>query len=168
MNKIVTLLCFPFIVLFSQEPTLAILESIQTNTQQTFIIAPNRYRCDAYGILGVEKLLLNKRINSACKTKIESFYSKNPYVKNFTITKLKPLQRYHIEFKKSECLLFASGEITLSELLLKEGFALLDPLFDDKEYLHYYQNAQELAKFEKRGIWKDGARRDCAAELYKK
>ena len=161
-------LAFFSLSLFAQEPTLGILESIQTNTRQIFIIGQSRYKCDAYGVLGVEKLLKNRVLNSACKQNIQRFYEKHPEAKFFIHRKLKSLQRYHIEFQESECVLFASGEITLSELLLKKGFALLNPLFKDKEYLQYYEDAQALARFEKRGIWKDGTIRDCVAELYEK
>lgn len=168
MNKILFLLSFPIVFLFSKEPTLGILESIVTNTEQIFIIGQQRYKCTAYGILGVEKLLKSPKLNTACKKEIESFYAKYPQVKEFIHKKLKRSQMYHIEFKKRECLLFASGEITLSELLLKEGLALLDPMFEDKEYLRYFRDAQGVAKFEKRGIWKDAIVRDCAAELYAK
>jgi hypothetical protein len=168
MNKIASLLCFSFVFLFSNEPTLAMLESITTNTQQIFILSQNRYKCNAYGVLGVENLLKSTQLNAACKTKIESFYANNPQAKVFAHTKLKLYQKYHLEFKENECLLFASGEITLSELLLKEGLALLAPLFEDKEYKKYYKDAEAVARFEKRGLWKDDAIRDCAAELYKK
>jgi len=167
MNKIVYLLFFSFSALFSAEPTLGILHSINSNTQQVFTIAQKRYVCDAYGILGLEKLLENSSINSACKTKIQKFYLKNPEARSLSFKKLHIFSQYHLEFKESQCILFASGEITLSELLLKEGFALLEPLFDDEEYVKYYKNAQELAKFEKRGLWEDGTK-ECAAELYKK
>jgi len=163
MHKILSLLLSS--LLFSKEPTLGILESIQTNTEQIFIIAQKRYRCDAYGVLGIEKLFQRSELSEVCKTKMQDFYAKHPDAKYFAYKKLKRSQMYHIEFRESECLLFASGEITLSELLLKEGFALLNPMFDDKEFRRVYKDAQAAAIFEKRGIWRDNTTRECAAAL---
>jgi len=168
MHRILSLVLFSSLLLFSKEPTLAILESIQTNTQQIFIIGQARYRCNAYGIIGIEKLLQKSELSENCKSKVKEFYAKNPEVNFFAYNKLRRSQMYHIEFKEGQCLLFASGEITLSELLLKEGLALLEHTFDDKEFRRYYRDAEAFAKFEKRGVWKEDSVRDCLGELPKK
>jgi hypothetical protein len=169
MNKIVSLLFLVFFsILPAQEPTLGILKSINSNTQQLFTLSNNTYVCNAYGIIGLEKLSRNTTLNDACKKNVEKFYTKNIKAKYFSESKLYKMQMYHIEFKKNECLLFASGEKTLAELLLREGLALLQANFKDVEYLYVYTIAQENARLEQKGLWKDSIVRDCIAEIYKK
>lgn len=74
---------------------------------------------------------------------------------------------YHLEFVKEECLLFASGEVTLSELLLREGLAVLDPKLKDEEYTYLYKNAQKIARFERRGIWEEVRMEECLTPFFK-
>lgn len=169
MNKIFFLLFLGFFSFLSaKEPNLAILQSIQSNTKQIFKISNTTFVCKAYGVLEIQTLSQNKKVNSTCKKKIAKFYLQNPLAKYYAQEKLKVMQRYHIEFIENECILFASGQITLSEMLLREGLAVLKPDFKNREYNYVYNKAQENAKLEHRGIWRDDTVVNCIAEIYKK
>ena len=74
---------------------------------------------------------------------------------------------YHIEFKNQECILYALGEKTLSELLLENGLAVCKPIFRDEEFKYLFYKAQLKAKTNKYGMWKENFINDCIAELYK-
>jgi len=168
MNKILSLGFFAFLMpLFAQEPTLAILKSVSSNTKQLFTMSNANFVCEAYGVIGIEKLAKNSKLNSSCKEKIENYYKKNPQEKYFSELRLHRMQRYHLNFKKKECVLFASGERTLGELLLRHGLAVLQANFKDEEYYGSYSLAQANAKIEKVGIYKSEIIRDCVAEIYK-
>jgi nuclease-like protein len=164
MNKVFSIILLLFYTtLLGQEPLLGILKSVNSNTQQLFLISNNTFICESYGVLSLENLAEDSQLDSACRKKVKSFYKKNPKEKYFSALKLHTMQTYHLEFKKQECLLFASGEITLSELLLREGLAILQPLFKDKEYIALYSLAQENAKIEQKGLWREGV-----VKMYKK
>lgn len=166
-----TLLIFFLIfssLLLAKEPTMGILKSVNSNTKQLFSISNFNFECNAYGIIGIDSLAQRDELGLACKEKIESFYRKNPESKYFSELKLHTMQMYHIDFKKKECVLFARGEVTLGELLLRDGLAVLQANFDDREYFTLYTIAQKNAKIEKKGLWKDGLIRDCVGEIYKK
>lgn len=169
MNKIFSLIILGLLsFLMAKEPTLAILQSVNSNTQQLFKISNTTFLCKSYAIVGVDALAIDDKLNATCKSKIARVYLQNPSVKYYAQKKLKVMQRYHIEFIEDECLLFASGQITLSEMLLREGLAVLKPDFKNREYFGVYRKAQENAKLEKKGIWKDDTAVDCIAEIYKK
>lgn len=167
MLKMTLFSLFCAVTLLAKEPTMGILESISSNTKQTFLINNTRYRCDAYGVLDFDKLFNDSAISGVCKEKLKKFHAKNPHAKHFTQSKLYIFAMYHLEFVKERCLLYASGEITLSEMLLKEGFVVLEPAFEDEEYARLYKNAQNVARFEKRGIWEDEGMEECLAHLLK-
>ena len=160
------LISLPF--LQAKEPTLGILKKINSNTKQIFSINNKLHLCTSYGIIGIEKLSQNSNLKTACKKSIVKFYKQNPLVKYYSQNRLHREQMYHLEFKKKECLLFASGEITLSELLLREGFAVLQPFFKDREFHGVYTLAQRNARLERKGLWKSELRRDCIAAIYEK
>jgi len=153
--------------LFAQEPLLGTLQSVSTNTRQIFTLSNHNFVCKTYGITGINKLSNSNSLNNVCKKKIESFSKKNPDAFYFSTLQLHPMQRYHIEFINSECVLYAKGKTTLGEVLLQEGLAVLTPAFKDREFLVLYRKAQMRAKIEKKGIWRDGVIRDCIAEIYK-
>jgi len=169
MNKIFFLSLLLFLLqLNAKEPTLAILKSVKSNTQQLFSISNSTYLCKAYGVIGMEELLQDAQLNQTCREAIKKFYKKNPKAKYFSEFKLKTMQTYHLEFKQNECVLFVNGEVTLSELLLNEGAVVLQRGFKGKEYTYHYTLAQENARMQRKGVFKESIIRDCIAEIYKK
>ncbi|MBN2816213.1 MAG: hypothetical protein JXQ67_05980 [Campylobacterales bacterium] len=167
MKKVILILLMSCVEVFAQKPSLGILKSVPTNSQQIFSISQHSYMCDSYGIIGLQKLLQREEINSSCKKSLEVFFKQNPSSQYYSQRLLKQEQQYHIEFKKQQCILFAQGEVTLSELLLRSGVALLEPSFKDEEYSTYFTRAQESAKREERGVYKSEVLRNCLGELYK-
>lgn len=168
MNKIIS---FFFIYaiscgfLYAKEPTLAILTDITTNSTQRFNLGNYTFYCTPYGVITLDELYENSKMNSKCKQSIQGFYKRHPDLKYFTMELLKIRQMYHIEFKDKECVVYAKGEVTLSEILLKEGLAVNKPKFKDEEFQYLFEKAQQSAKLSKKGIWGEKVLKDCIAEL---
>nr|WP_321265861.1 hypothetical protein [uncultured Sulfurimonas sp.] len=154
-------------IVIAKEPVLAILNDVISNEIQVFGINNYTFNCSPYGVVTLEKLYINASANSACKYKINEFYKKNPKLKYHADALLHKEQTYHIEFKDKECLLYAKGEITLSEILLRKGLAIKNPNFKDKEFERYFNLAQKKAELEKRGLWGENILDSCNKELYK-
>ena len=170
MSKILNIFLLNFLLmstLQASEPTLAILNSVHSNELQKFKIGQNSFYCKPYAITTIDKLYAKSAQNSLCRSSIEKFYLQNPDAQYFTLNLLKVKQMYHVEFKNTECILFAKGEKTLSELLLENGLALLQINFQDKEYGAIYKKSQNRARLLKRGLWKENIKRECVVELYK-
>ncbi len=152
---------------YAKEPILAILNNIVSNETQKFSIGNYSFFCEPYGILTLEKLYKNASIDSTCRKKVQNFYIKHPDLEYFSSTILDIQQMYHIEFKGKECVLYAKGQKVLSEILLEEGLAVKQPLFDDDEYNYLFMKAQNRAKFNKIGLWEDDNLGVCINILYK-
>jgi hypothetical protein len=169
MNKLLFIILLGyFSSIDAKEPTLAILQNISSTSVQKFTIANYSFYCDAYAVIAVDKLAKSPSVNSTCKKSLNGFYKRKPQSQYYAQEILKVLQMYHLDFKEGKCLVFAQGEVTLSELLLKEGLAVLEPNFQDDEYKALFRNAQSSAKMNKRGLWSESIIRDCIAEIYKK
>jgi hypothetical protein len=153
--------------LYAKEPTMAILVDITTNSTQKFKIKKYNFYCTPYGVITLEKLYKNSKMDSKCKESINSFYKKHPDLKYFAIELLNVGQMYHLEFKNNECVIYAKGQRTLSDILLSEGLALNKPKFKDEEFNFLFERAQTNAKLLKKGVWGDKVLNDCISELYK-
>lgn len=165
--QILLFLIFLTLVLDAKEPLLGILTSVNSNKNQSFNISKYDLTCQPYGVLTLERLYDISDDNLVCKQMIRSIYAKNPDLKYFAQRLLKVQQRYHIMPKeKGECILYAKGQMTLSELLLAKGLALLKPLFEDEEFRDDFNVAQRKARLEKRGLWMEDIFEICAAKLY--
>lgn len=153
--------------LYAKEPTMAILRDITTNAVQKFSIEQYSFYCQPYGVISLDKLYENSKMDSKCKQSIKNFYKKNPNLEYFTMELLKVGQMYHLEFKDKECVIYAKGQRTLSEILLSEGLAVNKPIFKDEEFKFLFERAQTNAKLLEKGIWGEKVLKDCIAELYK-
>jgi hypothetical protein len=159
-----------FLLTFSlnaNEPTLAKLVNVDSNEIQSFTLNNYSFYCKAYGILTLTQLFEMNTMKSQCRKIIQNYYLQHPNDFYFTENLFKRGQRYHIEFKKDACVIYAQGEYTLSELLLKKGLAIRKPNFQDKEFKASFYKAQKIAKDNKKGIWKDPVLRDCLVDIYK-
>lgn len=163
----VIILYFLFTIpLHAQEPFLAILDSVFSNTTQEFRAGEYSFYCKPYGVLTLDMFLNNANLDATCRNKIDKFYINHPYLKNYSLILLELEQRYHIEFKDTKCILYAKGQYTLSELLLKEGLALIKPSFMDDEFRYSFFKAQKKAKIEKKGLWKEKGLYGCIMKVY--
>lgn len=154
-------------ILVAKEPTLAILTKVSSNGLQKFNIATNSFECKPYGVVSLDTLYRTASADSSCRKRIEKFYNKNPNLKFFSFNLLEIMQMYHLEFKDKECVLYANGQTTLSELLLASGLAFLKNGFEDDEFNALFYKAQKSAKFSKIGLWEENILKDCMVETYK-
>lgn len=153
---------------FAQKMVIAQLEEIYSNAFLRFSTSKYSFLCHSYGIVSLEELYANAQKDSQCKKNIEQFYGKYKEERYFSLRHLKQFQFYHIELKgDGKCIVYAKGEISLSQMLLREGLALKKPYFKDKEFKYSFTNAQKNAKFDKKGLWKEHIREKCISEYYK-
>ncbi|MDD2789516.1 MAG: hypothetical protein PHU40_02500 [Sulfurimonas sp.] len=127
----------------------------------------SNFICKPYGLVTLEKLYTTGPIDSLCRKNLEALDREDPNVRYFTLRLLKPMQRYHVEFQDKRCIIYARGEITLSELLLAEGLAFIKPAFDDDVFNAVFLKAQNSAKLAKKGLWQENIVKDCMIESYK-
>ena len=151
----------------AKEPTLAILNGTISNEVQKFGIGDYNFECRPYGVLTLERVYSSAKPSSICRNNIDEFYRKYPKFKQYANKLLEYKQTYHVEIKDTECILYAKGQITLSELLLVEGLAVQKPMFKDEEFVGYFTQAQRKAKMDKKGLWGEKIFNNCIAELYK-
>jgi hypothetical protein len=169
LRKINILILYTFLAtgLCAKEHLLAILNTAVSNEIQKFGIGNYTFECRAYGVVVLETLYNSSKVGSRCQKSIDKFYIKNPKLKYYVDSILKYKQKYHIEIKNRECIIYANSQITLSELLLKEGLALKKPKFKDEEFYFYFSLAQRKAKIEKKGLWNEKILTNCIEELNK-
>jgi hypothetical protein len=153
--------------LFANEPTLAKMVWVDSNELQKLSIANTSFFCSPYGIVSLDKLYKRSELNSECKAKIKLYYQYHPQDLYFANTLFKRGQRYHLEFKQDSCVIYAQGQYSLSELLLKAGLAVRKPNFNDREFKASFYKAQEIAIKNRNGLWKDDLVRNCLSEIYK-
>jgi len=167
MRKLIIIFIF-LTNIYGMEPILAILHSIDSNEIQEFNIGNYNFYCQPYGVVAVESLHRRSSSNSRCQKSINEFYKKKTNLKYFTNNILYLKQRYHISFKDAKCILYAKGDVSLSELLLKQGLAVLKPLFKDEEFIYRFKISQQQARINKNGIWGTNIRKECISELLKR
>ena len=166
MYKIIALFFLQVFMLagvYAKEPTLGILQNVYSNTLQQLSLDNSYFYCKAYGVVSLEEIYANQQTDTGCKEAIKTLYIQEPLLQYFSAMLLKKKQRYHIELKQQGCLLYAKGQNTLSELLLKNGLALLRENFADREFDYAFYKAQRYAKSMKKGIWGDLFVAECGA-----
>jgi len=168
MYKILSLFFLFTIGVYSKEPSLAILLNVNSNTTQQFNIGNYNFYCQPYGVVSLEKLYSNSTNGSICQKNIDMFYKKNPDLKYYSDTILHLKQRYHIDFKNGSCVLYAKGQLTLSEILIKKGLALVEPMFKDDEFISSFKKSELEAMLDKRGLWNSDIKKSCISEFIKR
>lgn len=153
--------------LFSKEPSLVFLNRVISNEVQNYSIGNFNFNCKPYGVITVDELYVNTTSDSKCKKSVLEFYKKNPNARYFSLNLLKIKQMYHLEVREKECLVFAQGEKSLSEILLENGLAFQKPHFKDKEYKFIFYQAQQRAKYTKKGLWSENIMVNCISEINK-
>ncbi|MBL6973290.1 MAG: thermonuclease family protein [Sulfurimonas sp.] len=150
----------------AKEPSLATLVNIVSNDILEFTYENKKFSCLAYGVVTIDEIYKKAAKNSTCKKSIEDFYNKRKDLAHYTSSKMKVYQSYPIVFKNdNNCIINIAGEKTLSEFLIEKGLAMKKPLFQDKEYSHYFHNAEKKAKANQEGIWKENIIKECASHI---
>ena len=166
-TNIFILYIFLCISLDAKEPVLAVLNNSISNQVQIFGIGKYTFECRPYGLITLEKIYETSKTKSMCRNSIDNFYKKNPKSKFYVDSLLEYKQLYHVEIKDTTCILYAKGQMTLSEILLAKGLAVLKPTFKDEEFDSSFTLAQRKAKMDKKGLWKEKIFSSCAEEIYK-
>ena len=165
MKSLVSML-FLLLCLYAEGPLLGVLKNVEGNRFTEFGINGFSYRCQPYGVLTLEELVEKSGPRSRCRESVETFYAVDPLSRHFAQSVLKREQLYRIEPKEKGCILYAKGMRSYAELLLSQGLAVHEPLFNDEEWLYRFQQAQKKAKYEKKGLWNERIWIDCVASLY--
>ncbi|MBU0720443.1 thermonuclease family protein [bacterium] len=143
------------------------LSAVLSNETQKFNVNDFSFYCKPYGVIALEELYGTSQSGSTCRESINKLYTKKPFLKDYSAKHLKIKQRYHLEFRDKKCILYAKGEISLSELLLKNGLALMRPHFKDKEFYYLFKKAELEAKLNKLGMWNENIDTKCITAIYK-
>jgi len=151
--------------LLAKEPTLAILKDVHTNGRQKYGIKNYTFECTPYGVVSLEKLYSASPEKSQCRKDIVSFYKKNPNLQNYSLQELHTMQTYHIEFRQENCIVYSHGQVTLSEMLVLNGLALVKLVFEDDEFRFAFLRAQMSAKEKQKGLWKETIYESCLGVL---
>ncbi len=148
----------------ADEPKLFLLDSIISNFELKFKTSRYTFTCKPYAILGVDDISQNDK---ECYDEVLKYYSlyPNDFYKVYKFLKVE--QMYHIEFKNNQCIIYVRGQKTLTELLLREGLAVLEPHFMDREFEARFKKSQQLAKEKEVGIYSVNLKlKQCIYQLH--
>ncbi len=134
------------------EMSVGILTSIDMNSKQTLLNRNTTIVCEAFGVIPLEKMVENGASPEECRKHIGEFYRTHPHKKVFAKEHLYIQQTYHYEKIGQGCILYANGAETLSEMLLENGLALIDPAFNNSEWNGRLKKAQTGAQSSKTGL----------------
>ncbi len=156
-----------FSSLYAKEPLIARLQHIYSNSTLKFQVEQTEFICKTYGVVSLDELLERASLDSNCKKAIEIFYKRNENLRYFASHYLFEHQMYHISLKKqNQCLVFAQGERTYSEMILENGLGFVENNFSDKEWKYAFKKAQKNAKIAKKGVWDTTLFSKCIKEYY--
>jgi hypothetical protein len=114
------------------EIAVGLLISIEHNAKQTLLYKNIPMPCEPFGVVTLEKMILMGVKPQECRSAIETFYKAHPHGKYFAREHLHVQQSYHYEKINEGCILYANGVESYSEMLLRNGLALIDPKFDNQ------------------------------------
>lgn len=146
------------------EMTIGLLTSIESNAKQTLLTENRNIVCEPFGIIPLEKMLINAFNPEECKKAIELYYQSHPHDRLFAKEYLYLQQSYHYEKKEKGCILYANGGESLSEILLRKGLALREPKLDDIEWNGRLKRATKGAETTKSGLHDTLIQKFCIKE----
>lgn len=156
----VTLLLTPLYA----EMSVGVVTSINTNANINLRYQNMPVTCEPFGVLTLEKLAMKATALKECQPQINAFYKAHPHEKNFAREHIRMRQSYHYEMIKEGCVLYSNGPESYSEVLLREGLALIDPEFDDKEWNGRLKQALKGAQTHKNGLHDTLIEKSCTKE----
>ncbi|HEX5329808.1 hypothetical protein [Sulfuricurvum sp.] len=146
------------------ELTIGLLVSIDNNAKQTLLYQNASVVCEPFGVVTLEKMLQNSASPQECRSAIDAFYLSHPHQKHYAREHLILQQSYHYERIEQGCVLYANGPESYSEMLLREGLAVVDPAFNQKEWNARLKRAEFGATKEKIGLHETLIRKWCIKE----
>ncbi len=164
--KFLFFLFFP-LLLYCDTTYIMELEKILSNDTYLFRYRQDRIVCNVYGIIPIEAILRDTRLNRVCHEKLVQFFLKNPKMLYYAHYRLHERSFYHVELKEGKCLVFLDSPRSFSQELIKEGLALYDPFLHDKIYGFLFLQAEKIAKRLSRGVWQESQLKACLANYIK-
>lgn len=146
------------------EITIGLLTSIENNGKMTLLHNNAAVSCEPFGVVTLEKMVLNGVNPQECKNAVEAYYKAYPHDKLFAREHLHIQQSYHYETIKEGCVLYGNGPESYSEMLLRQGLALMDPTFDNKEWNAKLKRSLQGAVIQKIGLHDTQIRKFCIKE----
>lgn len=165
--RLLLVLFFLMLPLVGLARPLYFLDAIYANDHLLFHKQKETLECSPYGIWTLDKVLRRKDLGSVCKKALNDFFARNPRLRYLLYYKLHPMQRYKIELRGGACIIYVDSKQTLSEILLLNGVAIVQPRFIDEEFRYRFYQANQVAKFNKRGMWGDVKLKSCLSEFFK-
>ncbi len=144
--------------------TVGLLISIDNNAKQTLLYKNATVICEPFGIVTLEKMITGSTNPKECQGTIETFYKSYPHERNFAREHLHLQQSYHYEKINEGCILYANGVETYSEMLLRNGLALIDPKFNQIEWNGRLKRALFGARKQKIGLHMTQIEKNCMKE----
>lgn len=128
----IVLLCFS--ISLKAEITLGLLKSIENNTVMTLLDNNHPVKCVPHGIKTLEVLIRDAPSPEVCQKSVDAFYDAHPHERLYAQEHLHLYQKYRYEKNDQGCILYANGPESYSEMLLKEGLAILDEKYNNREW----------------------------------
>lgn len=153
-----------FTVPLYAEIKVGLLVSIQSNAKMTLLYHNIPVSCEPYGVIPFETMIPNAFSPKECSEEIEKFYHSHPHERHFARENLYVQQSYHFEQKAEGCILYANGAESYSEMLLREGLAVIRPGFDDTEWNAKFARQSQGAEKLKMGLYDTLIRKFCIKE----
>jgi hypothetical protein len=153
-----------FIAPLYADITVGLLTSIESNAKVILIYQNASIPCEPFGIMTLEKMVLYAASPQECKNAVENYYVSHPHDKQFAREHLILQQSYHYETLAEGCVLYANGPESYSEMLLREGLALIDPKVNQKEWNAKLKRAEQGAEKEKTGLHDTLIKKWCIKE----
>lgn len=144
--------------------TVGLLISIDNNAKQTLLYKNATVICEPFGIVTLEKMMTGGTNPKECQAAIETFYKAHPHERNFAREHLYVQQSYHYEKINEGCVLYANGVESYSEMLLRNGLALIDPKFNQIEWNGRLKRALFGAEKQKIGLHMTQIQKNCMKE----
>lgn len=129
---IILLTCFS--ISLNAKIMLGILSSVKDNSAMTLLDNNIPIRCVPHGIKTLEWMIRDASTPAECQKSVDAFYYAHPHERLYAQEHLDIYQRYHYEKSDKGCILYANGPESYSEMLLKEGLAIVDEDYNDSEW----------------------------------
>ena len=146
------------------EITVGLLVGIESNAKQTLLYQNRSVPCEPFGVIPLEKMVLTAPDRGKCTAAINQYYAEHPSERLFARRNLRLQQSYHYETIKEGCVLYGNGPESYSEMLLRNGLALIDPTFDNVEWNGRLKQALAGGERAQKGLHDTQIRASCINE----
>lgn len=109
------------------------MSSIENNSAMTLLDNNKPVKCEPHGIKTLEWMIRDAATPSECQKSVDAFYYTHPHERLYAQEHVHLHQTYHYE-KSEGCILYANGPESYSEMLLKEGLAVVDDKYNNSEW----------------------------------